>query len=383
MSAPLRWPNDERPQFWWVTSSYKTKGKAARDLTAFLPRGILLKPPSEREGVWVLKNGSEIHIRSADGSDSLVSERLHGLVGDECGDWAEGVYDQQLSAMTATTGGPQILSGIPRGMNWFYDKYMNAANGVPGWESFHWKTADSPYVDKIWLAQRKLETPERIWRQEYEAEFLTEGGEVFRHVNECTIPASPRDDFTVLGVDLARTHDWTVLFAMNGRRRWVDYRRVGHLDWSVQRVAIIEMYKRLGCQKVVLDATGIQLGGEAAAYDLRQAGLVVETVHITGEVKRALIEGLMLLFDLVSIGIPEEAKHEFLQYTAEQLDSGNIRYSAPDGKHDDAVMAAALAAWGMRHLPPAAPIEPVKTELDQITERELAQFSGNYDERVW
>lgn len=381
MSAPRRWPQDERPQFWWVTSSYEVKGKAVRDITAHLPKGIVADY-SERQAKWVLKNGSQITVRSADGKDSLVSERLHGLVGDECGDWNDGVYDQQLSAMTATTGGPQILAGIPRGMNWFYEKYMNQTRGMPGWDSFAWKTADSPYVDAIWLAQRKAETPERIWRQEYEAEFMTEGGAVFRNVDTCIAPAAKRDDEVVIGLDLARTHDWTVLMAMNSRREWVDHRRVGHVDWSVQRVAVIEMYRRLGASKVVLDATGIQLGAEAVVYDLRNEGLTVEAVHITGEIKKALVQNLMLLFDTSGIRIPMEAAQEFRQFSAEKMDSGSIRYSAPQGKHDDAVMATALAVWGMRHLPPYEPSEIEKTELDRIVERELAQARGDWDERV-
>lgn len=381
MSAPVRWPDEPAPQFWWCTGSYKTKGKAWRDLEVHLPAAIIAKK-SEREGEMLLRNGSKVSMRSADAPGSLVSERLHGLVADECGQYPPNIYDQLLGPMLATTGGPTILMGTPRGHNWFYDKFQNKARGVVGWDSFHWRTEDSPFVTAQWLAERRVETPERIWRQEYIAEFLTDGGEVFRNVDTCIAPAAQPDDFTVIGLDLARTHDWTALMALNGRGEWVDYRRVGHLDWSVQRIAVIEMYRRLKAQKVVLDSTGIQLGAEAVVHDLRQEGLLVEPVHITGEIKRTLIENLMMRFDTTSIRIPMEAAQEFREFGSEELDSGYTRYTAPEGKHDDAVMAAALALWGIRYIH-SGPTEPVGTELDRLMERELeAAEAGHIDERI-
>lgn len=381
MSAPKRWPDDPFPQFWWVTGTYGTKGKAWRDFGANVPREIVARE-HESQAWFELRNGSRITMKSADGKDSLVSEKLHGLVCDEAGQYPEQVYDQLLAPMTATTGGPQIILGSPRGMNWFYDKYQNAQRpradggiGLPGWASFRWRTADSPYVDKIWLAERRAETPERIWRQEYEAEFLTDGGEVFRNIDLSIAPPATPDDYTVLGLDLARTHDYSYLMAFTSAGEWVDQRRIGHLDWSVQRIAVIEMYRRLGCKKVVLDATGIQLGAEAAVLDLMREGLAVEAVHITGEIKRALIEGLMLRFDLGSIRIPMEAAHEFREYTVTTLRSGYDRYSAPEGKHDDAVMATALAMWGIRHLQGRS-VRPLPETQLQRMRREVLESTG-------
>lgn len=367
MSAPERWPDEPNPQFWWTTASYKTKGKAWRDLIHHLPKGIIQKE-SEREAEIVLRNGSKISMRSADAPGSLVSERLHGLVADECGQYPSNIYDQLLGPMLATTGGPTILMGTPRGHNWFYEKYQNKRKGVPGWDSFHWRTEDSPYVTKQWLAERRIETPERTWQQEYLAEFLTDGGEVFRNVDTAIRPAAQPDGLTVIGLDLARTHDWTALMAFNSQGQHVAHRKVGHLDWSVQRIAVLEMYKRLNANKIVLDATGIQLGAEAVVYDLQREGLTVESVHITPEIKRALIESLMMRFDMGSISIPIEVAEEFREYSVEQLDSGYDRYGAPEGKHDDFVMAAALGMWGLRHIPPQP---PVPKQLS-IVERELA-----------
>lgn len=377
MSAPITWPSVKFPQYFWTTAYDKTRGKAWRDFGANVPKEIIARS-HESEAWFELKNGSRISMRSAEGMTSLVSETLHGLVCDEFCQYRPQVYDEYLAPMLATTGGPVVFVGSPWGMNWGYETYMKGLVPLPGWQSFHWTSYDSPYIDKLWLAERKIDTADRSFRQQYMAEFLTAGGEVFRNVDTCIAPAAPPDDFVVIGLDLARTHDWTALMALNGRNEWVDCRRVGHLDWSVQRIAVIEMYKRLNARKVVLDATGIQLGAEAVVYDLRREGLIVDPVHITGEIKRALVENLMLKFDMSAIRIPMEASSEFRQYSVEERPSGYDSYGAPTGKHDDYVMATALALWGNRHMS-ARPMEPQKSELQLSIERELRMAKDGYD----
>lgn len=375
MSAPKRWPEEKFPQFWWVTAFDKTKGKAWRDFAQYVPKDII-KRSHESEAWFELRNGSRISMQSAEGMTSLVSEKLYGLVCDEFCQYRPAVYDDYLAPMLATTGGPVVFAGSPWGMNWGYQTYMKGVQGLPGWFSIRWTSYDSPYVDKIWLAERKLDTPDRPFRQQYMAEFLTDGGEVFRNVDVCIAPAAPKDEDTVIGLDLARTHDWTSLFAMNSRAEWVDFRRLGHLDWSVQRVAVIEMYRRLKARKVVMDVTGIRLGEEAVAFDLRREGLIVEPVHITGEIKRTLVENLMLRFDQTSLRIPMEAANEFREYTVEATNQGYDKYSAPEGKHDDVVMSCALALWGIRNIV-SGPREAEKTELDKLIDRELAAAEGH------
>jgi len=75
MSAPARWPTDDEHQFWWLTRTYKTKPKAWRDLTNFIPKGIVAKR-SDHESSLVLKNGAQISVRSADmNRSSRASER--------------------------------------------------------------------------------------------------------------------------------------------------------------------------------------------------------------------------------------------------------------------------------------------------------------------
>jgi hypothetical protein len=46
-------------------------------------------------------------------------------------------------------------------------------------------------------------------------------------------------------------------------------------------------------------------------------------------------------------------QNELKAYTYELTSGGNVRYGAPEGLHDDAVIALALALWGRKKPEPA------------------------------
>ena len=97
-----------------------------------------------------------------------------------------------------------------------------------------------------------------------------------------------------------------------------------------------------------LDSTGV---GDPIYDDLRRAGIKIRGYKFTGESKRVLIENLSITWDEGRYTIPEEASpliNELKAFTYEISRTGNVRYSAPEGLHDDCVISLALAAWGQR-----------------------------------
>lgn len=73
-------------------------------------------------------------------------------------------------------------------------------------------------------------------------------------------------------------------------------------------------------------------------------------VQLTNATKANLVESLALAFEQAAIRIlPDPILIGELQaYEMQRLPSGLLRYSAPDGMHDDAVMALALAWQGIQ-----------------------------------
>jgi hypothetical protein len=74
-------------------------------------------------------------------------------------------------------------------------------------------------------------------------------------------------------------------------------------------------------------------------------GLSVMGFQTTNATKQEIISSLQLAFEQQSIKVLNDAEvtSELMAYQAERLPSGLMRYSAPDGMHDDIVMSLAIA----------------------------------------
>jgi hypothetical protein len=81
---------------------------------------------------------------------------------------------------------------------------------------------------------------------------------------------------------------------------------------------------------------------------LQRASLPVRAFTTTNATKANAIEALTLAFergDLAILNDPAQLA-ELEAYEQERLPSGLVRYSAPEGMHDDTVIALALAWQG-------------------------------------
>jgi hypothetical protein len=85
--------------------------------------------------------------------------------------------------------------------------------------------------------------------------------------------------------------------------------------------------------------------GEPLIEQLQRDGLPVRGFQTTNASKANAIEALALAFERAEIRIIDDPVllDELQSYEMSRLPGGMIRYSAPDGLHDDTVMALALA----------------------------------------
>lgn len=85
----------------------------------------------------------------------------------------------------------------------------------------------------------------------------------------------------------------------------------------------------------------------------------VQGVQFTNATKANLVEALALAFERGDLQILNDPLlvGELQAYEMERLPSGLVRYSAPDGLHDDIVMSLALA-WAAVGLQPDVTSNP-------------------------
>jgi hypothetical protein len=358
---------------WWVCPNYTVKPRAWRGLLEFLPPQIIVRK-NEAERFIQLGNGSTIWVKSADAKNSLVSEGLDGVICDEAGQWAESAWTMGIRPMLGPSfkkrdkdnpdRGWAIFIGTPRGRNWFHRIWLRgeekaqatADEGGGTWESFHWKSIESPYSSAEDIEEARETLPHDTFLQEYEADPHDNAQAVFRNHRDCIAPMGEPDGRSCLGIDLARKHDFTAIIGLNMMRRVFHVERF-QLEWPQQRQRISALALRTGAFLEV-DATGV---GDAFIPSLREAGLQVEPYIISSNPqKTSLIDYLRVQFEQNSISIPDDPAllHEldtFEYLVAEEDDKKKplekYQYGAPPGGHDDMVIALALAAWGLRGIP--------------------------------
>jgi hypothetical protein len=120
----------------------------------------------------------------------------------------------------------------------------------PEYKSFNYpSTANTTIPDfEKEVTLRKGTTPELIFRQEYLAEFIEGGGEVFQDVRDVlgeTLKEPVATHSYVAGVDLAKYQDFTVIMIADiATGEIVHFERFSKIDWNYQKDKIKEVCKR-------------------------------------------------------------------------------------------------------------------------------------------
>jgi phage FluMu gp28-like protein len=295
--------------------------------------------------------GSIIKARTAGPTGkNLRSNRAHRVVVDEAAYISEDIIMEAVRPMLADYNGQFVAISTPRGRNWFYRLWHEGQSNESRYRSYRFPSSANPYLSRAWLTEEQSRRSERVWQQEYLAGFLENEGQVFRGVQDVIaapplVPMSPCS----IGIDLAKTTDWTVMLVLDAAGRMVEMQRFHRISWPAQIQKIVEFVSTYPNSVVRVDATGV---GDPI-YDQLRVALPNHRIHgirLTSASKEALIENLAMCIETERISITDERQlvHELMCYEFEQTAGLHMRYNAPDGEHDDCVIALALAAWDQR-----------------------------------
>jgi hypothetical protein len=352
---------------WWVAPSYAQSKMAYAMVKKLLPKDSYEEYKADLTLVLLEPDGSEhstIVFKSGDNPDSLRGFRVHFAVIDEA---ARVPYESFVSVMTTLTEtrGRAIIISTPKNRGWFYDVYQRGVkfasdgsplyvDGVkdqwPEWFSLRLPTWINPHVQIESIQEMRRNLPEQVFRQEVAAVFLLDSAGVFQNIRACVTaghfiePPLPGRAY-VLGVDLARIEDYTVLTVIDRVRKHVVYwARFNEVSWQIQYYRIMEIARMYNNALIAVDGTGL---GDPICDTLSAAGFNVEGYKISGTSKTPLIEKLRLNIEQVRITYPHIPIliDELERYEYIVTERGNIQYSAPQGKHDDCVISLALANW--------------------------------------
>ena len=352
----------ERSIGWVVAPTYDLSDRVFKEVlliaTKYLRHRIIAMKDAERRLILHNMAGgiSEIRGKSADNPVSLLGEGLDWVVIDEASRLKSVVWESHLSQRLLDKKGWALLISTPRGKGYFYDLYRRGQGEDPDYQSWNWPSWTSPFLDAEVIEQERSRLPDRVFNQEYGADFVEGSGSVFFRVRENATGTwkdpVPGEQYYA-GLDLAKTEDYTVLLIMNEQREVVFVDRFNRIDWGIQVNRIKASCDRYNQARVWCDSTG---KGEPVFESLLTAGCIVQPYVFTARSKNQLITNLSHMLERDQITLPRPDlwpvgldELENFQYTIS--DAGNTKSGAPPGYHDDTVIALALAAWPLAREP--------------------------------
>lgn len=300
---------------------------------------------------------SLLELKTAENPASCIGSGVDFLIVDEASRVKEVVWQEALYPTLADKQGSAFLISTPKGKNWFFNLYILGKRGEGDYISFTYQTKDNTALPHLIDEQEKArkELPESAYRQEYEAQFLDNEGQVFRGILDCVggkLELPNIENSYVLGVDVAKYEDWTVVVVINlTNTQVVAFERWNKTDWEFTRQKIKGMAKEYNDAVIVIDSTGV---GDPLAENLKRDGCAVEEYKYTNATKKYLIENLALKIQQKAIKYPkiDVLIHELEVFGYEYSPvTRTITYNAPAGLHDDCVNALALAVYGAGHYP--------------------------------
>lgn len=344
--------------FGWFAPSYKYLLEVWRDAVRWLAPVTLSKNATDRR--IELVNGGLFECWTLDGpnaEDAGRGRKYARIVVDEAAKvpTLERAWQEAIRPTLTDFAGDAYFLSTPKGRNFFHRSYLRGQDpGYPDWMSWTMPSSANPYLPPGEIEQARRDLPDRVFRQEYLAEFLDDGGGVFRGTRRLATEAEqagPIGGHTyTMGVDWGRHNDFTVLTVFDETASAVArIDRFTGIEYASQLLRLRALALLFDVRRIEaeLNSMGGPLVEQLAAEGLPVFGFDTTNASKTGIVRAVEDDVERAAIALLAPGQPnaDVALAELDAYEQERLPSGRWRFSAPEGLHDDTVISLALARY--------------------------------------
>jgi hypothetical protein len=345
----------ENQSVWWVAPSIGQAKIAYYRMKAQLNDKDFYTC-NETNRTITLVTGVIIEFKTAENPDNLYGDDVYAFVFDEFTRARETAWFALRSTITSTGGKGKFIGNAKGKKNWGYKLAMRAKGGQDkDYEYFKitaydaaaagMKTKDGrPFIEEIEAAKRDL--PEAVFNELYLAEAGEDGSNPFglKYIAACCHPTLSTEPSICYGIDLARKVDSVSIIGLDKLGTMSHYHNFTKVGWQ----QTIDTIKYLPQKPIAMDSTGV---GDVVLSQVEQVQIETEGYIFTEASKQRLMEGLAVAIQGRKIIIADDGdvvngtgklRHQLEQFEFEYTRTG-IRYSAPEGEHDDDVVALALA----------------------------------------
>ena len=341
--------NDPGSIILWVSPVYSQANRVQKELVRAISAGGIIKSNNYSANEITLLNGSQIYFRSAERYDNIRGLTCDYGVIDEAAFIPNDAFREAIDPVFLVRGKRILFISTPKGRNFFYDLYqLGQSPDHPNYVSYRGRSVESPFIAAEAVEEARKTLPEKVFKQEYEAEFIDDGGEVFSNLDSITVAQWPQPQGKVYGaVDVGRAADYTVATFMDSDGKIVEIYRNNNANWNSMVSDIAEIARRYNAQCMV-EVNGV---GDPIFEQLKGMWPATEPFTTTNKSKQEIIEGLILDVNEQNIRIPHadlfpSLYHEMQVFTYEYSPkTRTIRYGHPPGMHDDTVMSLAIANY--------------------------------------
>jgi len=348
--------------YWWVAPSRRQAKMGYRRLKLALRRSGHLFSYNDTEHTITLPVGSIISFLTGEKPDLLYGDDVYAAVIDEATRVREDAWHAIRSTLTKTQGPLRIIGNVRGRKNWAYQIARKAQAGDPDMHYAkltyeHAVAAGIVKIEEVEDARRML--PEQIFKELYLAEPSDDGGNPFglQHIAACVERFRPGGTVKLWAWDLARSFDFTVGIGLDDDAHVCQIERFQE-SWPRTRERIITIVGKVRAV-IEVNSAGNPVFEEITRHGQHQN---FQAFLTTGPSKQQIMENLAAGIQQHVLGIPDGVLRRELdtfEYVVKRSPDGRVQtfYSAPEGLHDDCVMALAIAwQYYVRKIPLSAPV---------------------------
>lgn len=319
----------------YFTPTYKLLNETFNNLLLILDP--IIKRKNDNQFIELI-TGGKIEFWSLENELAGRSRKYKLLIVDEAS-FTKNLWQRWTESLRATLSdlrGDAWFFSTPKGKNDFYKLYVRGLNKENGWMAWKMPTSTNPFIHPDEIEDAKRDMPADAFAQEYMAEFNENASNPFgrENIEKCIRPLSNNAP-VCFGIDLAKSSDWSVIIGLDAHRNVCYFDRFQN-DWGTTMMKI----KALPKIPMLVDSTGV---GDPIVEQLQSSGMDIEGFKFTSTSKQELMKGLQVAIHEGAIGFPDGIIANELDIFEFQYSVNGVKYSAPSGFHDDAVMALALA----------------------------------------